>query len=402
MTEILLIRTGQTEQDLLNWLIYSPQEQEIIASGELQNANQLSELTEKALTRELVVLLPCDQVQLKTVTLPTKWSRKLEQALPYMLEEDIACDIDDVYIALGEPTMVDEQHAIKIALTNRDWFEHWLEVFEQHQLTPYQIVPDALLLPSAEESCVTAIELNKQWLFKQGDWHISAVESSWLKEYLAALGNPDIKHYSPADQFPEALNLYPQTSDYELPLALFAKQLDKLKFNLRQGPYTLKKKTALWWGYWKSAAIISVIALVSSVTIKAVELHQLNSQLEVAKSQVVERYQKAFPGTRVRPHLIKNQIQGALNKVQGVSDAGFLDLTSKLVSVFSQVNEFTPQTLRFDKRRNELRIRARGKDFQTFGKVKAILEQQGVTVEQGSLNNDGDFIVGEIRLRGAQ
>ncbi|WP_413400899.1 type II secretion system protein GspL [Pseudoalteromonas sp. KJ71-7] len=402
MTEILLIRTGQTEQDLLNWLIYSPQEQEIIASGELQNANQLSELTEKALTRELVVLLPCDQVQLKTVTLPTKWNRKLEQALPYMLEEDLACDIDDIYIALGEPTMVDEQHAIKIALTNRDWFEHWLEVFEQHQLTPYQIVPDALLLPSAEESCVTAIELNKQWLFKQGDWHISAVESSWLKEYLVALGNPDIKHYSPADQFPEALNLYPQTSDYELPLALFAKQLDKLKFNLRQGPYTLKKKTALWWGYWKSAAIISVVALVSSVTIKAVELHQLNSQLEVAKSQVVARYQKAFPGTRVRPHLIKNQIQGALNKVQGVSDAGFLDLTSKLVSVFSQVNEFTPQTLRFDKRRNELRIRARGKDFQTFGKVKAILEQQGVTVEQGSLNNDGDFIVGEIRLRGAQ
>ena len=402
MTEILLIRTGQTEQDLLNWLIYSPQEQEIIASGELQNANQLSELTEKALTRELVVLLPCDQVQLKTVALPTKWSRKLEQALPYMLEEDIACDIDDIYIALGEPTMVNEQHAIKIALTNRDWFEHWLEVFEQHQLTPYQIVPDALLLPSAEESCVTVIELNKQWLFKQGDWHISAVESSWLKEYLEALGNPDIKHYSPADQFPEALNLYPQTSDYELPLALFAKQLDKLKFNLRQGPYTLKKKTALWWGYWKSAAIISVIALVSSVTIKAVELHQLNSQLEVAKSQVVARYQKAFPGTRVRPHLIKNQIQGALNKVQGVSDASFLDLTSKLVSVFSQVNEFTPQTLRFDKRRNELRIRARGKDFQTFGKVKAILEQQGVTVEQGSLNNDGDFIVGEIRLRGAQ
>ena len=402
MTEILLIRTGQTEQDLLNWLIYSPQEQEIIASGELQNASQLSELTEKASTRELVVLLPCDQVQLKTVILPTKWNRKLEQALPYMLEEDIACDIDDIYIALGEPTMVEAQHAIRVALMNRDWFEHWLEVFEQHQLTAHKIVPDGLLLPSAEEPCVAAIELNKQWLFKKGDWHIGAVESSWLKEYLTALGNPDIKHYSPAEQFPETLTLYPQTSDYELPLALFAKQLDQLKFNLRQGPYTIKKKTALWWGYWKSATIISVIALLSSVAIKAVELHQLNSQLEVAKSQVVERFQKAFPGTRVRPHLIKNQIQGALDKVQGTSDAGFLDLTSKLVSVFSQVSEFTPQTLRFDKRRNELRIRARAKDFQTFGKVKAILEQQGVTVEQGSLNNDGDYIVGEIRLRGAQ
>ena len=76
MTEILLIRTGQTEQDKLNWLIYSPQEQEIIASGELTDANRLSELSEKAQTREVVVLLPSDQVQLKTVALPTKWNRK--------------------------------------------------------------------------------------------------------------------------------------------------------------------------------------------------------------------------------------------------------------------------------------------------------------------------------------
>ena len=72
-----------------------------------------------------------------------------------------------------------------------------------------------------------------------------------------------------------------------------------------------------------------------------------------------------------------------------------------MVDVFSQVSEFTPETLRYDKRRNELRIRARAKDFQTFGKVKIILEKQGLTVEQGSLNNDGDYVVGEIKLRGA-
>ena len=72
-----------------------------------------------------------------------------------------------------------------------------------------------------------------------------------------------------------------------------------------------------------------------------------------------------------------------------------------LVTVFSQVNDFTPETLRYDQRRNELRIRARGKDFQTFGKVKSILEQRGLTVDQGSLNNDGDFVVGELKLGGA-
>jgi general secretion pathway protein L len=401
VTEILLIRTGQTEQERLNWLIYSPQEQEIIASGKLANAGHLSELSEKAVSREVVVLLPCDQVQLKTVALPAKWNRKLEQALPYMLEEDIACDVDELFIAVGESTMIDEQHAIRVAMVDREWFEQWLALFAEHNLSVYKILPDALLLPSADENTVTAIELNDQWLFKQGQWRISAVETSWLKGYLTAMGNPDIKHFSPANQFPESVNLQAQMGDYDLPLALFAKQLDQVKFNLRQGMYQLKKKSTLWWGYWKGAAVIAGVALVSTLGMRVLELHQLDKQVEAAKAQVVNRYQSAFPNVRVRPQLIKSQIRGALKKIQGSSDAGLLDLTTQLVDVFSQVSEFTPETLRYDKRRNELRIRARAKDFETFGKVKSILEKKGLTVEQGSLNNDGDFVVGEIKLRGA-
>lgn len=401
MTEILLIRTGQTQQERLNWLVYSPQEQEIIASGELSSAGNLNELSEKAANREVVVLLPSDQVQLKTVTLPTKWNRKLEQALPYMLEEDIACDVDDLYIAIGEATMVGEQHAIQVAMTDREWFEQWLALFVEHELPVYKILPDALLLPSVGEGEASAIELNQQWLFKQGAWHISAVESSWLSGYLTALGNPEVKHFSPAEDFPEGTNLQAQTSQYDLPLALFAKQLNNVKFNLRQGVYQLKKKSSLWWGYWKGAAIFTAVALGSTLVIKAIELQQLNSQVDIVKNQVVERYQAAFPGSKVHPNLIKNQIKGALDRIEGSDESGFLELTTNLVDVFSQVNEFTPETLRYDKRRNELRIRARAKDFQTFGKVKTILEKQGLTVEQGSLNNDGDFVVGEIKLRGA-
>ncbi|MFM9701365.1 GspL/Epsl periplasmic domain-containing protein, partial [Streptomyces europaeiscabiei] len=79
-------------------------------------------------------------------------------------------------------------------------------------------------------------------------------------------------------------------------------------------------------------------------------LHQLTRDLEVAKSQVVERYQNAFPGKTVRPHLIKSQINGELAKLEGGSSAGFLDLTSELVTVFSQVQDFTPETLRYDQR----------------------------------------------------
>ena len=64
------------------------------------------------------------------------------------------------------------------------------------------------------------------------------------------------------------------------------------------------------------------------------------------------------------------------------------------------MKDFQPETLRYDHKRNELRIRVKAKDFQVFGQVKTILEQKGLTVQQGSLNNDGDAVIGEIRLRG--
>ncbi|QMW14820.1 type II secretion system protein GspL [Pseudoalteromonas sp. MT33b] len=402
MTEILLIRAGQTLQDSLSWLIYSPTEQEIIASGEIASAAQLGELTEKAQTREVVALLPSDQIQLKTVELPTKWSRKLEQALPYMLEEDIACDVDDLFIAIAEPTLIDEKHAVNIAMTDREWFEQWLATFNEHDIEVFKVLPDALLLPRVDnENTLRTVELNGQWLCKLGHWHIAAVETDWLDGYLTAMGHPDVAHFSPATGFPESVNLEAKTELYDLPLALFAKQLPEISFNLRQGVYQLKKKSAIWWGYWQKAAIAAGVALVCSVGVKSLELYKLNTQLEKTKAQVVTNYQRAFPNKKVRPQLIRSQIRHELALLDSGSTAGFLDLTNDLVTIFSEVKDFTPETLRYDQGRNELRIRARGKDFQSFGKVKAILEQRGLTVDQGSLNNDGDFVVGEIKLRGA-
>ncbi|WP_350547472.1 type II secretion system protein GspL, partial [Pseudoalteromonas sp. 5-MNA-CIBAN-0065] len=80
------------------------------------------------------------------------------------------------------------QHAIRVAMTDREWFEQWLALFVEHNLSVYRILPDALLLPLADDGAVTAIELNNQWLFKQGQWHIGAVESNWLNGYLTAMG----------------------------------------------------------------------------------------------------------------------------------------------------------------------------------------------------------------------
>ena len=400
MTEKLVIRVGQSHQNSIHWLVFSSSDEQIIASGELDNASELDQLADKAANREVTLLLSASQVQLKRVPLPTKWNRKLEQALPFMLEEQIACDVDELFIAIGQPTMEEEQHCIEVAICNKQWLAGWLNTFNELDIELSTVVPDALLLPEQSENELSMIELGEQWLCKLGQWHISAIEKSWGADYLYALQPSKIVHFSPAHEVPEVAPKEAKESEYDLPLALFAKQLKHVSFNLRQGVFATKKKQPQWWRDWRSGLLAAGISVCCFVLVKGTQLVMLQKQADDLKAQAVATYQQAFPGKVVRPHLLKKQIEGELASLGSTQQGGFLELTNHLVSVYGEVNDFSIETIRYDKRRNELRIRARASGFQVFGQVKAILEQRGLTIQQGSLNNDGDVVIGEIRLRG--
>jgi len=404
MSETLIIRLGHNQTDKLHWLIYSDAEQEIIASGELQNASELTNLSDKAINRQLVALLPAADVQLKKVMLPAKWNRKLQQALPYIIEDDLACDLDDLYIATAEPfqeVQDDEaKHGIKVAILNKTWFESWLECLAGFQLSPQKVIPDALLLPF-EDDKASAISLDNTWLVKNSDWQVAQVEFDWLNAYFSAAKIDTLVHFSPSEQLNGIANLKLESEDekLDLPLAIFAKQLKNNPFNLLQGDYQVKKQSGAVRPAWRAPAIAASIALLFTLGLKGFQAYQLDQQVAVAKQNVIDQYKSAFPGTKVRPHLIRNQLKNRLKQVEGGVDAGFLELMNDLVVVFNQVDNFEPDSLRYDQKRNEIRLRAKGKDFQTFGKVKSILENQGLEVSQGSLNNDGDNVVGEVKIK---
>ena len=60
--EQLLVRLGANHTDPISWLVYSRTEDEIIASGELPNAEALSSLTERAGQRSVIALAPSSEI----------------------------------------------------------------------------------------------------------------------------------------------------------------------------------------------------------------------------------------------------------------------------------------------------------------------------------------------------
>ena len=165
MSEQLVIRLGSRAEHSISWLIWAGHEQDIIASGELANAAQLTELAGRLGKRPVVALVPASDVVLKSVQLPGKPNRQLMQALPYMLEEEQAEDIDQLFLALGAVEQHDGQYVQQVAICQHQRMQQWLSWLTEAGFSVSRMVPDALLLP--EQQLPACIQLHEQWLIKQ-------------------------------------------------------------------------------------------------------------------------------------------------------------------------------------------------------------------------------------------
>src|SRR5690554_3520081 len=83
-------------------------------------------LAQNALDNVLLIgLIPGDEALFCLADIPAKQSRFINQALPFVVEEQIAQDIDSVHLALGMHT----QEGYRVAAIDRDRMAQWLELF---------------------------------------------------------------------------------------------------------------------------------------------------------------------------------------------------------------------------------------------------------------------------------
>ena len=143
--EQLIIRLGAHADQAIDCAIWQTTEQTILASGVLPDAAALVTLQERAAGRPLTVLVPSTEVLLRTITLPHGASRKVIQSIGFMLEDDVALDIDAQFIALGPK--LDNQQALAIVadVTMTQWLD-WLGTAQLHC---QRMLPDILALPLA-------------------------------------------------------------------------------------------------------------------------------------------------------------------------------------------------------------------------------------------------------------
>jgi len=397
--EQLLVRLGATDTDPISWLVWSTQEEEIIASGELPNAQALSTLAERVGQRPVIALAPSSDILLKWVTLPPRAGRKVLSALPFMLEDELATDISEQFFAIG-PKNGDQQ---AVAVVSHDKMTMWKQWLSNAGLFCDTLIPDVLAVPVTENGW-SILTLGEQLLVRQDSFKGMQGEQTWLLPMLSHFASQQeaavtITNYAglPLDGMP---NTTISEAPLELPMHVLAKEALASKFNLYQGEYKVKRKRSSGWSQWRTAAVLAVIVLATSLIDKTVTLYQLESQNAALKADINAAVKAGFPNLGMVRN-VKLKLQSELAKLeQGGGDASMLIMLDQLTPAFA-ATQITPQTLRFDSTRTEIRIQALGKNFEALEQFKKLAESAGFVVEQGAFNNRDNGVVGTVSIRSA-
>lgn len=397
VSEQLIIRLASDEHQIIHWLVWSDSEKEIIASGDLANAAALTLLTEKAQSRKVICLTPSVDVTLKSVAINGKLTRQIQQALPYMIEDELASDVDKLHFSI----LNKKTDLVDVAICYKSKIQMWLGWLADTGITCQQFIPETLALPEANEQLWQVLQLEKQWLIREGEYKAWSCDDEMLVDILqlrlADNSEQKINSYS---RIPERCLGQWQAGKVMLPMQLLAEGCIGNTINLLSGEFNANKSNHLKLYKWKLTAIAAIILLALLFINTLIKTQQLDQQTVQVKKQVEMVYQKAFPGQgRLAYSRIKKKLRGLLNATEGSTpDTGLLIVLNNLVPALQSIPSLSISNLKFDSKNQQISLAISADSFQAFEQLAEKIPSR-YTVEQGTLNNNKNRISGTVTVR---
>ncbi|MBP2856399.1 type II secretion system protein GspL [Dickeya oryzae] len=385
----LILRLPTEASGSLEWLIWSVSRHQTLSQGTGTLESLQSALADYPVM-PVRALVPSTDVTLHNLSLPRQSRRQLLQAIPFMLEEQVASDIDQLHFAVMDM----QGDTATVAVVQKSRLQTWLTLCEELGVPLETIMPDVMALPRAD-SAWSAISHQNLWLFRQDTGIGMAAEESWYQSLLSSFQPlPAVHCYSPVPA--SALTWQPQPVTDLLTLA--AQATLPMSMDLRQGEYAPVKP-------WKQAllpwrnVLIALSAWLLLVLGESVWTHyQLYRQADYWRQESVRVYRKLFPDEKqvVNP---RAQMQRHLQEVRtGGSGFALTEQMNRLQQLVAQNDGVSLQSLSYDRSRDELRLSLRATSYAQMEQFRQ-QAQAYFQIPPGEMKQEKDHVEGQLTLR---
>lgn len=376
---------------------------------------------------ELIGLLPASSAFCADVTVPGNQTRYIQQALPFAVEDQIAQDIEQMHLVLGDKV---KSGAYRVVCVDHEVFTPFFDRLNDEALIASlkSVHLDSDLIDV--EKGTLKIVLSATHAHVSGFNQSISIQNQNLIPYLDALflardddsvDNIDINVVLDKAATSASKMLIAEIEQYtgvsihitEYPLTAFEYlcdeyfKLKKTPTNLCQGPYQLSSKSQGAWHRWRAVALIAGIGFLLQLGVLIGQGVYTNQQTERINSQAIDMYKSAVPGARKisvakLPRIIKGQLKQL--KSAGGEKIEFLDLLGEAGYHHSQNQNKSSlrfHSINYNEQRGELLIELHAQSFDQLESLKKSIVDSGLTAKISSAVQEKDYFKGRISVSGA-
>ncbi|HIG43634.1 MAG TPA: type II secretion system protein GspL [Gammaproteobacteria bacterium] len=408
MAENLFLRLGEHQGQInIEWMLLD----EVSGIVRFRGEGQLDEITglvaDLDLSGSTYVMLRGEEVLLTSAMIPSKQQRQILQAVPFMVEESLAADIEACHFAIGDK---DGYGNTAIAVIDRQRLQYWLDRLQDAGITSSFLTVDTLSVPYGN-GCSILID-GERVLVRTDELQGFCIESDLLATSVGLLSDEEkenvtlMVHESAREATEltvaqinaEQENTVAVTDLEYGPFESLCRGFNKKGINLLQGEFKVEVAGNSQRGAWRVAAVLCVCAFglqIASLLGQGMYLNLKAGELEVESRTL---YTEIFPKDRnVRD--IKRRWNSHLGQVSGSDRDGFLGLFAGTAKHLPG-SDLVLNNVNFNEKQGELVLQLEtAENDQELIQFIQTLTKLGMVAEIGTINQGDDSVKGSIKIK---
>jgi len=370
-----------------------------------------SQLTDNV---DVIVILPGELAILNCVQSPARNQRQALQALPFVVEEQLADDIEKVHLSIGSRRADGHWPVLVVDLAI---MASLMDCSEQANLRLKAVYIDAQILP-VNEGHLSILMHGDRVLFHamQAVAVFDRASAASMIHFL--LGEAVVNHVQirfQADDEEQALLAQQLATEFsalgetqvameeiEKPLLasiIFPAPVSAI--NLLQGRFTVRQPSGKF-PWWKIAAAVFLFAWLGQLSIQIGSGWYFNYQADILEKSAEDQYRKLFPDAK---HVSSPRKRLESRLAEGANAGGGENTFAKLFSGSVQALNSLPdhagltiEELRYESEQGQLEFELKAKSIDQLDQFKQALGKLGLSGKISSANDSDGGINGRMQI----
>ncbi len=366
-----------------------------------------------ARAERVVGVLDARAVHVRSVTVPARQRSQMVRALPYVVEEFLAEDIESQHLALARGARPGAP--VRVAALDRRLLTAWLDLLAEHGLRLNSLVPESALLPAPEAHTLELLGTDDGWLFATSDAAGRFPDDWWsivIDDLLDGVRAVDVLLAADADVDIDAVRTSQiETGGGEEPVGLSVERLPvrtadwlvarladgAADIELLQGDYAPADDAPALPGALRLLGSLAAGWLVLFVAVQAGSAWLLDSSAERLRADTHALYRELFPDeqrivnpvAQMRAHLADSGV---------AMDGGtFMELFARAAKGIAGA-DVDLRNVSYNSSRDDASIEILTREFATLESLQERLGNSGLDVEITSAEQEEGIIRARLRV----